>query len=93
MRFLLEADVDGQVNVSAPAPVTNREYTRAIATAVHRPALFAAPAPALKAALGGCADSVLTGQRVLPKVLAEAGFEVGYPEIGPALRALVEANA
>jgi uncharacterized protein (TIGR01777 family) len=93
MRFLLEADVDGPVNLTAPAPVTNREYTRAVARAVHRPALFAAPAPALKAALGGFADSVLTGQRALPKVLGEAGFEFGYPEIGPALRALVEANA
>jgi uncharacterized protein (TIGR01777 family) len=93
MRFLLEADVDGPVNVTAPAPVTNREYTSAVAKAVHRPALFAAPGPALKAALGGFADSVLTGQRVLPKVLGEAGFEFGYPEIGPALQALVEANA
>jgi uncharacterized protein (TIGR01777 family) len=93
IRFLLEADVDGPVNLTAPTPVTNREYTSAVAKAVHRPALFLAPAPALKVALGGFADSVLTGQRAIPKVLSEAGFEFGYPEIGPALRALVDANA
>jgi uncharacterized protein len=94
MRFLLDADdVSGPVNLTAPNPVTNREYTKAIATAVHRPALFPAPSLALKAALGEFADNVLGGQRVLPKRLVDAGFEFGYPEIELALRALVEANA
>jgi uncharacterized protein len=94
MRFLLDADnVSGPVNLTAPNPVTNREYTKAIATAVHRPALFPAPSLALKAALGEFAGNVLGGQRVLPKRLVDAGFEFGYPEIGLAMRALVEANA
>jgi uncharacterized protein (TIGR01777 family) len=93
MRFLLEGDVSGPVNLTAPNPVTNREYTKAIAAAVHRPALFPAPTPALKIALGEFAESVVTGQRVLPTRLLDAGFEFGYPDVGAALRALVGANA
>jgi uncharacterized protein len=94
MRFLLDADdISGPVNLTAPNPVTNREYTKAIAAAVHRPALFPAPSLALKAVLGEFAGNVVGGQRVLPKRLVDAGFEFGYSEIGPALHALVEANA
>ncbi|HZV24949.1 MAG TPA: DUF1731 domain-containing protein, partial [Acidothermaceae bacterium] len=94
MRFLLDADdVSGPVNLTAPNPVTNREYTKAIAAAVHRPALFPAPSLALKAVLGEFAGNVVGGQRVLPKRLIDAGFEFGYSDIEPALRALVEANA
>jgi uncharacterized protein (TIGR01777 family) len=94
MRFLLDADgISGPANLTAPNPVTNREYTKAVAAAVHRPALFPAPSLALKAVLGDFAGSVLGGQRVLPKRLLDAGFEFGYTEIEPAVRALVEANA
>jgi len=94
MRFLLDAgDISGPVNLTAPNPVTNREYTKAISAAVHRPALFPAPSLALKAVLGEFAGNVLGGQRVLPKRLADAGFEFGYPDVELALRALVDANA
>jgi uncharacterized protein len=94
MRFLLDADeINGPVNLTAPNPVTNSEYTKAIAAALHRPALFPAPTLALKAVLGEFAGNVVGGQRVLPKRLVDAGFEFGYSDIGPALRALVEANA
>lgn len=94
MRFLLNADdVHGAVNLTAPTPVTNSAYTKAIAATVRRPALFAAPSPALKIALGQFAETVLTGQRVLPTRLQAAGFEFGYPEVEGALRALVESNA
>jgi len=94
MRFLLDTDeISGPVNLTAPNPVTNSEYTKAIAAALHRPALFPAPTLALKAVLGEFAGNVVGGQRVLPKRLVDAGFEFGYSDIGPALRALVEANA
>src|SRR5665213_3344370 len=94
MRFLLDADdISGPINLTAPNPVTNREYTKAIAAAVHRPAFFPAPSVALKAVLGEFAGNVVGGQRVLPNRLIDAGFEFGYPEIGPALLALVQANA
>jgi uncharacterized protein (TIGR01777 family) len=94
MRFLLDADdISGPVNLTAPNPVTNREYTKAIAAAVHRPAFFPAPSLALRAVLGEFAGNVVGGQRVLPKRLVEAGFEFGYSDVALALRALVEANA
>jgi uncharacterized protein (TIGR01777 family) len=94
VRFLLDADdVSGAVNMTAPNPVTNREYTKSLADAVHRPALFPAPTPALRLAIGEFAGSVVGGQRVLPKRLLDDGFEFAYPEVGLALRALIEANA
>src|SRR5450755_319106 len=94
MRFLLDADdISGPVNLTAPNPVTNREYTKAIAAAVHRPALFPAPSLALKAVLGEFAGNVVGGQRVLPTRLLDAGFEFAYPDVESALRALVDANA
>jgi uncharacterized protein len=100
VRFLLDAEgidgadaISGAVNMTAPNPVTNREYTKALAAAVHRPALFPAPTPALRIALGEFAGSVVGSQRVVPKRLLDAGFEFAYPEVGPALRALVDANA
>jgi uncharacterized protein (TIGR01777 family) len=94
VRFLLDAEgISGAVNMTAPNPVTNREYTKALADAVHRPALFPAPTAALRIAIGEFAGSVVGGQRVLPRRLLDAGFEFAYPELGPALRALIEANA
>lgn len=93
-RFLLSADdVSGPVNLTAPNPVTNAEYTKEIAAAVHRPAALAAPSSALKVALGGFAETVLGGQRVLPRRLLELGFTFSYPEIGGALRALLDSQS
>jgi len=93
-RFLLSAQhISGAVNLTAPNPVTNSAYTKAIAAAVRRPAWAFVPPMALRLALGEFADSVLGGQRVLPNRLLDAGFEFGYPTIEGALRSLVEANA
>ncbi len=91
IRFLLGADnIAGPVNLTAPTPVTNAEYTAAIARAVRRPAALPVPAPALRLALGGFADeAVLAGQRVLPRVLEGAGFPFTHPDIDTALRAVV----
>lgn len=91
MRFLLDhADLDGAINVTAPEPVRNRDYTKAIARAVHRPALAIVPPPALRAALGGFADEgVLVSQRVVPARLESAGFEFTYDDIDAALGALL----
>lgn len=94
LRFLLKSDdVSGAVNVTAPNPVTNAEYTKEIAAAVHRPALLISPATALRVALGEFADTVVTGQRVLPTRLLDAGFTFGYPSLGPALRALLDSQS
>lgn len=91
LRFLLDrADVSGPVNVTAPEPTRNRDYTKAIAHAVHRPALAVVPAQALRVALGGFADEgVLVSQRVVPMRLEDAGFLFTYADIDSALSALL----
>jgi uncharacterized protein (TIGR01777 family) len=90
LRFLLRAEqLSGPVNATAPKPVTNAAYTAAIAAAVRRPAYFAVPAPMLRAVLGEFAGTVVTGQRVLPHRLTDAGFEFRYHDVEKALRELV----
>jgi uncharacterized protein (TIGR01777 family) len=90
ITFLLENPVSGPVNLTSPNPVTNQEFTSALARAMHRPALFPAPAFALKIALGGFSSEVLRSKKVNPQVLTEAGFTWDYPHITTALSALVE---
>ncbi|MGK5444522.1 TIGR01777 family oxidoreductase [Micromonospora sp. URMC 105] len=86
--FLLDrGDVGGPVNVVGPAPVTNAEFTRELARQLHRPAIMPIPAVALKVALGGFAQEALTSTRVLPGVLAKAGFRYTHPELAGALHA------
>ena len=88
--FVLENPISGPVNVTSPNPVTNQEFTSALARALHRPALFPAPAIALKIALGGFSSEVLGSKKVIPHVLQEAGFTWDYPHITEALNQLVQ---
>jgi uncharacterized protein (TIGR01777 family) len=76
---------DGVLNATAPNPVKNRDFTRALASAVHRPAIFPAPEFALKLVFGEGAYVVTEGQRVLPDATLAAGYTFRFPEIGPAL--------
>jgi uncharacterized protein (TIGR01777 family) len=89
ITFILDNDISGPVNLTAPNPVTNQEFTSALARAMHRPALFPAPAIALKIAMGGFSTEILGSKKVMPNVLTEAGFEWDYPHITNALSALV----
>jgi len=75
----------GVFNGVAPNPVTNTVFTRALANAVHRPAIFPAPAFALKLALGQFAEVLLASQRVLPEAVERTGFRYKYPGIDAAL--------
>jgi uncharacterized protein (TIGR01777 family) len=91
IAHLLTADVEGPVNLVAPAPVTNADMTRAINRAVHRPT-FPVPVPGrvLRAALGQFADEgVLIGQRLQPAVLTSSGFEFAHPDLDGALAAVL----
>ena len=88
--FALVEKISGPVNLTSPNPVTNQEFTAALARAMHRPAVFPAPALALKIALGGFSSEVLGSKRVLPQNLQEAGFTFDYPHITEALAALVQ---
>ena len=89
IEFILENnEISGPVNLTSPNPVTNQEFTSALARALRRPALFPAPAFALKAALGGFSTEILGSKKVLPSALQDAGFNFDFPHIGPALDAL-----
>ena len=88
--FTLEKKISGPVNLTSPNPVTNQEFTAALARAMKRPALFPAPAIALKIALGGFSSEVLGSKKVMPNALTDAGFKWDYPHISTALQALVE---
>lgn len=89
--FVFAAEHDtlrGPVNGSAPEPVRNREFTRAVGQMVRRPTLFPAPAFALRLALGEFAEVLLASQRVLPRAAQDAGFEFRHSTIDSALAAL-----
>ena len=90
VRFLLDQpDVSGPVNLTAPVPATNAQFTRALAAAVRRPALLSVPAGAVRLALGELSSELLGSSRVLPARLQQAGFSFDYPDIRPALAAEV----
>ncbi len=90
IRFLLDRkDISGPVNLTAPAPATNSEFTAALTAAVGRRDLpwLRVPAPALRLALGEAAVELLTSARVLPGRLQEAGYEFRSPTLPEALSA------
>jgi uncharacterized protein (TIGR01777 family) len=84
-----DPELVGPVNAVSPQPVTNLELTRAIALAVHRPALLSVPSPVLRAVFGsGVADELLlASQRVHPARLSSAGYRFKTPDIQSALAA------
>ncbi|MEE9581342.1 MAG: DUF1731 domain-containing protein, partial [Acidimicrobiia bacterium] len=86
---VLDTEISGPVNLVAPNPVTNRDFTRALARVLRRPAFLPVPGFALRLFLGSeLADAlVLEGQRVTPEVLLESGFEFEHPQIDDGLRA------
>jgi len=90
ISYLLEKDIEGPVNLTSPNPVTNSEFTAALARALRRPALFPAPALALKIALGGFSTEILGSKRVIPQRLIDSGFQFDFPQLPSALNELVK---
>jgi uncharacterized protein (TIGR01777 family) len=89
VRWIVETpQIVGPVNVTAPHPVTNTEFSRALGRALHRPALAPAPRVALKIALGELADALLASQRAVPVRAQSAGYHFRYPEIDIAFRGI-----
>jgi hypothetical protein len=86
--FLMQTDsMAGAVNVTAPGPVTNAQFSDTLGHVMHRPALATVPEFAVKLMFGEMGEeTLLSGQRVLPRRLLDAGFTFDYPELGPALR-------
>jgi uncharacterized protein (TIGR01777 family) len=90
---LKDDTLSGPANVVSPNPVTNRQFTHALAHALHRPAVVPVPAFALRLLFGPMAEeTILTSQRILPRRLQEHGYAFRHPQLDMALRAaLVEA--
>lgn len=78
---VLETDVSGPVNLTAPAPARNRELTRALGVAFHRPTVLPVPGWALSLVIGGFSAEILGSQRVHPTVLEASGFAFDHPTI------------
>ncbi len=76
----------GPVNVTAPAPVANRAFSKALGRALHRPAVLPVPSFALRLLYGEMSEIVTTGQRAVPRRLEELGYTFAYPQLEQALR-------
>jgi uncharacterized protein (TIGR01777 family) len=88
-QFALTHPVSGALNGVAPTPVINAEFTRTLAQAVHRPAIFPVPEFALKALFGEMSQVLLASQRVAPAAAEAAGFQFRFPQLAPALADLL----
>ena len=87
--ILFELDTEaarGPINVTAPEPATNKEFSRALGRVLRRPAFAPVPAVAVKALYGQMAEIVTTGQRAVPARLVELGYRFRQPDLEPALR-------
>ena len=92
IRFVIENPaLRSAVNVTAPQPVTNAEFTKVLAHAMHRPAFFTVPPFALRILLGEMADEMLlSSQRVVPRALLDSAFQFQYPDLRSALTAILQ---
>ncbi len=92
IRFLLDNNLAGPFNLTAPEPVTNQTFTTTLGRVLHRPTVLPVPSFGPKLLLGSeLADNLLySGQRVLPSALEAAGFKFEYPELRGALEDLLK---
>ena len=91
IRFLVENPAaNGIFNLTAPQPLTSRDFGLAIGRAMGRPAFLPVPALAMRLAFGEVATVVLDGQRVLPRRLLDLGFSFRFPDADSALRDLLK---
>ncbi|GLS25400.1 epimerase [Marinibactrum halimedae] len=89
IEFLLTKNLSGPVNVTSPEPMTNREFTQALASTLHRPAFFPMPALALRLLFGEMSQLLTLSQRVVPQRLSQEGFEFQYPSLSSAFQQLL----
>lgn len=94
IRHLLECeDCSGAYNLCAPLPVSNAEFTRVLAAALHRPAVLPVPGFALRLLWGRMADEILlSGQSCVPSRLQQSGFEFRHPDLAEALKTSLETS-
>ena len=90
IQFALDRPLRGPLNGVAPYPVVNADFTKALAAAVKRPAIFPVPAFALRLLFGEMSEILLASQRVLPKEAEAAGFPFRFAQLAPALADLLK---
>jgi uncharacterized protein (TIGR01777 family) len=87
---LIKSELRGPINVVAPEPVRNAEFVKELAKTMHRPAIFPAPAFALRLAMGEMADALLlSSQRAVPQKLASVGYSFVSPNLRDALETIL----
>jgi len=86
---LNEAKITGPLNLTAPEPVTNAQFTSALAHALTRPAILPVPVTALRLLFGEMSEMLTASQRVLPAAALKAGYKFRYPKLGPALASVL----
>ena len=90
-HLLKTESLTGPVNLVAPHPVTNAEFTKVLASVLHRPAIFPVPAFAARLAFGQMADELLlASQRVDPSKLVAGGYSFRFADLGTSLRAILD---
>ena len=89
LRAIDDPAWSGPVNATAPEPVTNRTFSRALGKALRRPAIAPIPGAAIRLLYGDMAEIVTTGQRAIPRRTQELGYAYLHPELDEALRAAV----
>jgi len=93
LHCIERGDIDGPVNCTAPNPVTNSEFGKAVARALGRPHWLPVPSAALKLVFGEMSDVLLKGQRVLPEKIVRHGFTFAFPDLDSAVRDLLAGKA
>lgn len=91
-RAAEDGKIEGPLNAAAPQVVTNAGFTRALASALGRPAFLPAPSFALRVAMGELAEVVLASQRVIPEKALRVGYSFRHPDLGEALASIVDAE-
>ena len=81
--------MSGPLNATAPDPVTNKEFSKALGRALHRPSFLATPKVVLRLALGKVAAVVTTGQRVLPRKALALSYQFKFPDVDAAMANVV----
>jgi uncharacterized protein len=92
LMALDRASASGPINGTAPSPVTNKDFSRALGQALHRPSFLPTPQFALRLMLGEVAEVITTGQRVLPKRAQELGYSFRFPDLRAALADILRSS-
>lgn len=90
IKFIIEHEtLQGPFNLTAPTPVSNKTFSKTLASALNRPCLFPMPEIVLRLAMGEMADLLVYGQNAVPKALEDAGYQFKYPTLEPAMKDVV----